>query len=62
MKAILLLVIIAGADEPKSPNTLVCEVVRWYVSEYGEPAAMSWAKSHGWSKARIDEARRCIQK
>lgn len=59
MRFVLLLALLTDAQAPIKPNTIFCDVVRFYVSRYGEEAAEQWAKRHKWSKARIAEARAC---
>jgi len=59
MRILLLLTLFADANAPVHTNGIFCEVVRFYVSQYGEDAAEQWAKKHKWSKAKIAEARAC---
>jgi hypothetical protein len=38
-----------------------CVVVRFYVAKYSEPAAETWARSHGATEAEIETARACLK-
>jgi hypothetical protein len=38
-----------------------CPAVREAVKLYGETVAEQWARSHGVSEARIEEAKRCLR-
>ena len=40
---------------------VACPAVREAVKLYGETAAEQWARSHGVSEPRIEEARRCLK-
>ena len=40
---------------------IACPAVREAVKLYGETAAEQWARSHGVSDARIEEAKRCLK-
>jgi hypothetical protein len=40
---------------------IACPAVREAVKLYGETAAEQWARSHGVSDAKIEEARRCLK-
>ncbi len=40
---------------------LTCPAVREAVKLYGEYAAEQWARSHGVSEIRIEQARRCLR-
>jgi hypothetical protein len=40
---------------------IACPAVREAVKMYGETTAEQWARSHGASDARIEEARRCLR-
>jgi hypothetical protein len=50
---------------PKHPVALVsrltCPAVREAVKLYGAAAAEQWARSHGASEARIEQAKRCLK-
>ncbi len=53
---------------PPAPNhrvallsRLTCPAVREAVKLYGEAAAEQWARSHGVSETRIEQARRCLK-
>jgi hypothetical protein len=52
----------------KAPNHRVallsrvaCPAVREAVKLYGEAAAEQWARGHGVSETRIEEAKRCLK-
>ena len=40
---------------------IACPAVREAVKLYGEAAAEQWARSHGVSDSRIEEAKRCLK-
>jgi hypothetical protein len=40
---------------------LTCPAVREAVKVYGEAAAEQWARSHGASDSRIEQAKRCLK-
>jgi hypothetical protein len=42
-------------------SRLTCPAVREAVKLYGEAAAEQWARSHGVSETRIEQARRCLR-
>jgi hypothetical protein len=42
-------------------SRLTCPAVREAVKLYGEAAAEQWARSHGVSETKIDQARRCLK-
>ena len=42
-------------------SRMACPAVREAVKLYGETAAEQWARSHGVSDAKIEEARRCLK-
>ena len=42
-------------------SRVACPAVREAVKLYGETAAEQWARSHGVSDARIEEAKRCLK-
>ena len=42
-------------------SRLTCPAVREAVKLYGEAAAEQWARSHGVSEIKIDQARRCLK-
>jgi hypothetical protein len=42
-------------------SRMTCPAVREAVKLYGEVAAEQWARSHGVSEPRIEEARRCLK-
>jgi hypothetical protein len=42
-------------------NAVPCWVVRKAVSQYGEAAVESWARSKGVSEKEIEKARRCLK-
>jgi hypothetical protein len=42
-------------------NAVPCWVVRKAVSQYGEAAVESWARSKGISEKEIEKARRCLK-
>jgi hypothetical protein len=74
--AIVCLALILGASahgEEPAPNQttpnhriallsrLTCPAVREAVKLYGEAAAEQWARSHGVSETKIDQAKRCLK-
>jgi hypothetical protein len=74
--AIICLALVLGASargEQSTPNQttpnhriallsrLTCPAVREAVKLYGEAAAEQWARSHGVSEIKIDQARRCLK-
>jgi hypothetical protein len=42
-------------------SRLTCPVVREAVKLYGEAAAEQWARGHGASETKIEQARRCLK-
>jgi hypothetical protein len=40
---------------------VTCPAVREAVKLYGEAAAEQWARSHGFSDERIEQAKRCLK-
>ena len=55
-----------GAEQPHNHrlallSRVACPAVREAVKLYGEAAAEQWARSHGVSEAKIEEARRCLK-
>jgi hypothetical protein len=42
-------------------SRVTCPAVREAVKLYGEAAAEQWARSHGVSEIRIEQARRCLK-
>jgi hypothetical protein len=42
-------------------SRMTCPAVREAVKLYGEAAAEQWARSHGVSEPRIEEAKRCLK-
>jgi hypothetical protein len=42
-------------------SRVACPAVREAVKLYGEAAAEQWARSHGVSDAKIQEAKRCLK-
>jgi hypothetical protein len=42
-------------------SRLTCPAVREAVKLYGEAAAEQWARGHGVSEIRIEQARRCLK-
>jgi hypothetical protein len=42
-------------------SRMTCPAVREAVKLYGEAAAEQWARSHGVSESRIEEAKRCLK-
>jgi hypothetical protein len=72
MKAtIICLALVLGAPahgEEPAPNhrvallsRLTCPAVREAVKLYGEAAAEQWARGHGVSETKIEQARRCLK-
>ena len=58
----------AHGEETTPPNhrhallsRVACPAVREAVKLYGETAAEQWARSHGVSDAKIEEAKRCLK-
>lgn len=54
---VVLLVLVAAAQAGED-----CASVRRWVAIYGERAAEQWARSAGWSEAKIRRARACLRK
>ncbi len=55
----------AGAADlagPKLPYPYTCEDIRTNVALYGKALAWSWAVLHGYTKAEINEARKCLRR
>ena len=57
-----------SAPNPTAPNhrlallsRLTCPAVREAVKLYGEAAAEQWARGHGVSETKIEQARRCLK-
>jgi hypothetical protein len=55
-----------GAESPPNHRVallsrVACPAVREAVKLYGEAAAEQWARSHGVSETRIEEAKRCLK-
>jgi hypothetical protein len=42
-------------------SRVACPAVREAVKLYGEAAAEQWARSHGASESKIEEAKRCLK-
>jgi hypothetical protein len=42
-------------------SRVTCPAVREAVKLYGESAAEQWARSHGVSESRIEQAKRCLK-
>jgi hypothetical protein len=42
-------------------SRVTCPAVREAVKLYGEAAAEQWARSHGVSETRIEQAKRCLK-
>jgi hypothetical protein len=42
-------------------SRVACPAVREAVKLYGEAAAEQWARGHGVSETRIEEAKRCLK-
>jgi hypothetical protein len=42
-------------------SRITCPAIREAVKLYGEAAAEQWARSHGVSETRIEQARRCLK-
>jgi hypothetical protein len=42
-------------------SRVACPAVREAVKLYGEAAAEQWARSHGLSETKIEEAKRCLK-
>ena len=42
-------------------SRVTCPAVREAVKLYGEAAAEQWARGHGVSETRIEQARRCLK-
>lgn len=45
---------------PKLPAGVSCEFVRSKVAEHGKLVAWAWARLNGYSRAEINEAKRCL--
>jgi hypothetical protein len=59
---------IPAHSEETAPNhrfallsRLTCPAVREAVKVYGEGAAEQWARSHGVSDSKIEQAKRCLK-
>jgi hypothetical protein len=57
-----------SASDQSTPNhrlallsRVTCPAVREAVKLYGEAAAEQWARSHGVSESRIEQAKRCLK-
>ena len=50
-----------AADTPRLPPGVTCAAVRAKVAEHGKVYAYAWARLQGYSKAEINEARRCLR-
>jgi hypothetical protein len=72
MKAMIIcvtLVLLAadhGTEKPTNHRVallsrVACPAVREAVKLYGEATAEQWARSHGVSEAKIEEAKRCLK-
>jgi hypothetical protein len=72
MKATIVCIALAlstpASGEENTPNhklallsRLTCPAVREAVKLYGEAAAEQWARAHGISESRIDQAKRCLK-
>jgi hypothetical protein len=56
----------SGAEKPANHriallSRVACPAVREAVKLYGEAAAEQWARSHGVSETKIEEAKRCLK-
>jgi hypothetical protein len=58
----------AHGEETTAPNhrhallsRVACPAIREAVKLYGETAAEQWARGHGVSDTRIEEAKRCLR-
>jgi hypothetical protein len=58
---LLVLTVSASASEPRLPPGVTCDDVRAKVAEYGESLAYAWARLHGYIRAEIREARKCLR-
>ena len=64
---VLVLCTPAYAEETTPPHRhallshIACPACREAVKLYGETAAEQWARNHGASDARIEEAKRCLK-
>ncbi|SHL45043.1 hypothetical protein SAMN05444159_5930 [Bradyrhizobium lablabi] len=54
-------VVVAALLVSYPANAVPCWVVRKAVSQYGEAAVESWARSKGFSEREIEKARRCLR-
>jgi hypothetical protein len=63
--ALVLCTPVHGTEHPNHRLALLsrvtCPAVREAVKLYGEAAAEQWARSHGVSEIRIEQARRCLK-
>lgn len=59
MKFILSLVVLLGLTA--GANAVPCFAVNWAVSKYGATFVWKKALEHGYSKAQIDEAKKCVK-
>lgn len=53
---------LANGNAPQLPAGVTCEMVRAKVAEHGKVYAYAWAKLQGYSRAEINEAKRCLPK
>ena len=58
--ALVLVLALCQRAEAGALHRISCAVVRLYVAKYSEPAAESWARSHGATDVEIETARRCL--
>jgi ABC-type sulfate transport system substrate-binding protein len=58
--ALVLVLALCQSAEAGALHRISCAVVRLYVAKYSEPAAESWARSHGATDVEIETARRCL--
>jgi len=58
---IAMLLISPAMAADKLPDGYTCEAVREKVAEHGWFIAYAWAKLHGYSKAEISAAKKCLR-
>jgi hypothetical protein len=54
-------VVVAALLVSYPADAVPCWVVRKAVTQYGEAAVESWARSKGFSEKEIEKARRCLK-
>lgn len=60
LSALVLILVCSHARAADRPQ-YDCAVIRAYVAEHGQAAALGWAIRNGYSWRQIREARRCLK-